>query len=361
MRIQNAAFIPPENKGPLLPSLRPKLSINSVTPILGDANPLLGGKLVLNPLGLGTKIDWSKYMADLAIPPPQIDWSKIPATPAVQPPQAPTIATLAPTAPIAPTAPAAPADTLAAKVASGLPAISPMGVVSGSWTVLRFGQTATQSQIAGGLAGVGFPSSSADQWADHILDLSHSHGFTSIGIGVVGGGLVVTGIGWLRPTMPARTKWAIGAVVAAVLSLLFYFLVPAESPFVGKWILDATSSHYAGDEPPRGESVTISADPAGLTVAADTVLANGKAAHLNYHLYPDGKEHPASPDLLKSGIETTRTTQKGNAVTTAFLKGGRVAATEERVVTADQKEMTVTSIRHAANGDIKDVLVFDRK
>jgi hypothetical protein len=208
------------------------------------------------------------------------------------------------------------------------------------------------------LSSAGVQSSAAPSLADKILALAHSHGFNAVLYALTGSGLVMAGVKWFWPGTSQARLYAIGAIALAVLLPLAYFFAHESSPFAGKWVFDATESRYSSSDVPSAATVTVTEDSSNLKVTEDRVLDDHKTTHLNYTLHLDGKDRPTPRGLTGDSMAASAT---GNTLTITYNERGRELAREKLVVSADQKQMTVSFLRHTAKGDVEDTSVYDKK
>jgi hypothetical protein len=149
-------------------------------------------------------------------------------------------------------------------------------------------------------------------------------------------------------------------VAIALLSTLFFGTTAFAADAVdGTWKLNVAKSKFSGMAPKSATRVyTESAD--GPTLDQKVVGADGKEMSMHATLTYDGKEHPISgnPDA------DTVTSKAIDAHTSDFTlkKGGKVAGSVHRVVSADGKTLTVRNTgTHADGKTYDDTLVFDKQ
>jgi len=146
----------------------------------------------------------------------------------------------------------------------------------------------------------------------------------------------------------------------ALVSMLFFGSIASAADTVdGSWKLNVAKSKFSGAAPQSSTRVyTEGAD--GTTVDEKVVGADGKEMAMRVTLTYDGKEHAitGNPDADSGSGAAV------NALTTNFTlkRGGKVASTVHRVVSADGKTLTVHNKgTHADGTKYDDTLVFDKQ
>jgi len=364
---------PPLGKPPLLGSreIDGKLEIQGFTPIQGDLASLLAtlpkGAPVWVPGAFSRVPIWGHVASlpdtltkgiNLRVPNLPFDsfGAPIPA------PQAPAIPPMIPAEP-ASNPPTKPPPTTGYtrpswSVAEGWKAGAfSRSVASKGVGVMLLTQHTTQAQVVDTLTLAGFHPDTADIMANAALTYAHSHAFNALLVGFTVAGTVGTIDGFIRPTKKRRyDRYVLAGVLA---SFLYYFLVSPPNPFVGTWTLDATQSRYEFGDPPQQASYKIEQKRNLLEVSEDSVLSDRKPAHIRYQLELDGKDHPA-PDMPDE--DTIAATLTKNTFETVLKKNGRVVSRETRVLSADQKLMTVTLVGITpTKQQFKNVAVYERK
>jgi hypothetical protein len=152
-----------------------------------------------------------------------------------------------------------------------------------------------------------------------------------------------------------------GRIVAITLlsSLFLSASAFAADAVVGTWKLNVAMSKFSGAALKSGTRMyTETAD--GTALDQEMIGADGKAMSMHTTIKYDGKDYPVTgnPDA------DTVAGKALDAHTTHFTlkKGGKVAGTVHRVVSADGKMLTVHN--KGTHGDGKaydDTLVFDRQ
>jgi hypothetical protein len=152
-----------------------------------------------------------------------------------------------------------------------------------------------------------------------------------------------------------------GRIVAiALLSTLFLSATAfAADTVVGTWKLNVAKSKFSG--PALKSSTRVYAETAdGTTLDQKMAGADGKEMSMHVTIKYDGKDYPitGNPDADSVAAKVI------DAHTSNFTlkKGGKVAGTVHRVVSADGKTLTVTNKgTHADGKAYDDTLVFDKQ
>jgi hypothetical protein len=232
-------------------------------------------------------------------------------------------------------------------------------IAGGTVHFMTFTDNMTEAQVIHGLGSVGIKGAEATKSADKILNFLHSRGLASALFGLAVGGVVAALLGTFWPSIDKQLLFGIIGVVALIAAILFQQYVVRASPFVGKWSLGTAESRYEMGDVPRTAICTISQPSTGFEVDENAVLSDGKSRHVTFVLEPDGNEHPAPNG---TGADTTVTTLMDNKLETTYMSKKEVTRRETRVLSSDQKEMTVTLILRTRTGsEVKNVSVYERK
>lgn len=147
--------------------------------------------------------------------------------------------------------------------------------------------------------------------------------------------------------------------VAMLSSLLYGASAFAADAVVGTWTLDVAKSKFSDSAPKSGTRVyTESAD--GTVLDQKMVGADGKEMSMHTTIKYDGEDYPVAgnpdADSVSGKVIDARTTHF------TMKKGGKVAGTVHRVVSADGKTLTVNNKGTRAGGKAyDDTLVFDKQ
>jgi hypothetical protein len=155
------------------------------------------------------------------------------------------------------------------------------------------------------------------------------------------------------------------AVVRALLALLIAValgsstLAQAPKALEGTWKLNAAKSKFSPGPAPKSMTITYSAAGDGVKIVVDMTPADGAPQHWEMAGTYDGKEAPVKGNPLADTVSFKRIDDRSAEST--FKKGGKVTATNMRVLSADGKTLTVTSKGVTADGKPRsDVQVFEK-
>ena len=131
-------------------------------------------------------------------------------------------------------------------------------------------------------------------------------------------------------------------------------------PRIGTWKLNVAKSKYSPGPPPQSQTLKVEASGKGEKVTSEVVNADGTNTTTQYTANFDGKNSPltGSPiaDMVSLKRIDARTTERTDK------KGGTVAQTIKRVVSADGKTMNVTVKGKNAQGqEVSNVVVFEKQ
>jgi hypothetical protein len=135
----------------------------------------------------------------------------------------------------------------------------------------------------------------------------------------------------------------------------------ASDPRIGTWKLNVAKSKYTPGPPPQSQMLKIEPSGQGEKVTSEVVAADGASTTMTvYTANFDGKDYPltGSPmaDMVSLKRIDARTTERTDK------KGGTVAQTIRRVVSADGKTMNVTVKGKNAQGqEMSNVIVFEKQ
>jgi hypothetical protein len=131
-------------------------------------------------------------------------------------------------------------------------------------------------------------------------------------------------------------------------------------PRIGTWKLNVAKSKYSPGPPPQSQTLKIEPAGQGEKVTSEVASADGTSTTTVYTANFDGKDYPltGSPiaDMVSLKRIDARTTERTDK------KGGTVAQTIRRVVSADGKTMNVTVKGKNAQGqEVSNVVVFEKQ
>jgi hypothetical protein len=175
--------------------------------------------------------------------------------------------------------------------------------------------------------------------------------------GIAGGGTYAI-LGWIRPKMDRSLRLGIAGMVGVVAGGLIYSATGEPNPFGGTWVQDLPRSHYGRGAPPRSATLTISEERDGLKIEDDAVWANGQQQHSSHTFVADGVERPDTT----AAADTVAVTIKRDTLSAVFRKARMVTEQETARLSADRKQMTLTTETALPDGNKDEVIAqFDRK
>ena len=149
-------------------------------------------------------------------------------------------------------------------------------------------------------------------------------------------------------------------VLAFVVSFVAGAGAQAPKGLEGTWKLNVAKSKFSPGPAPKSMTLVYSsAGTTGTRIVVDLVPATGAAQHWETTVQADGKDHPVkgnpNADTISMRLIDDHTGE------TTFKMGGKVTATNRRVLSADGKTLTITSTGTTADGKPrKDVQVLER-
>lgn len=120
-------------------------------------------------------------------------------------------------------------------------------------------------------------------------------------------------------------------------------------PFLGRWILDVHTSHYAAKTCPKAMSIEMTQAPHGVHYQSHTEPAVGEAFDVEYTADYDGK--PAIVTGSKGILLPVSLQRKGAAIVATYRNAFQVAATSERVLSDHDHIMTITTVSYDSAGN----------
>lgn len=222
------------------------------------------------------------------------------------------------------------------------------------YSFVHMTQGVTQAQVAQGLGQVPGLQQHADGIACTVMQAIQSHvghvAFVAIPTGTFAGAFA-NYLGYKKYAP------AIGIAAGLLIFIPWFFLVKESSPYAGKWNMNAIETTYQQGIPPRQAMDEIKEDKDGLHLSHVEIEEDGKRENLTSYFIPDGREHPTDVPG-----EVVVTTQNGNTLTSTYSRNGQTVETDTRVLSSDQKSMTVTAARVEPSGQtVKDVTVYERQ
>jgi len=129
---------------------------------------------------------------------------------------------------------------------------------------------------------------------------------------------------------------------------------------IGSWSLDLAKSKYELTAAPKSLTVTYTLAGKVLTVATKGVDAQGNPTATGYTSAYDGKDVPSTGGTNYDMVSMTQI--NASTVKITRKKGTTTVATLTRVVSADGKVLTITTVGTNAQGKTaKDIGVFERQ
>ena len=136
-------------------------------------------------------------------------------------------------------------------------------------------------------------------------------------------------------------------------------VVSAQSGELGTWRLNVANSKFTPGPAPKTSSVTFSAAGQGVKAVIDTLGADGSKVHWEYTANFDGKAYPVTGNPDGDMVVARRINP--NSIETSYTLKGKATTVNTRVVSADGKTLTVTTVGTNAQGQkVNNVQVFER-
>jgi len=155
--------------------------------------------------------------------------------------------------------------------------------------------------------------------------------------------------------------FGVAGVLGVVLGAdIVHLAAQGGDPRIGTWKLNVAKSKYSPGPPPQSQTLKIEPSGQGEKVTSEVANADGTSTTTVYTANFDGKDYPltGSPiaDMVSLKRIDARTTERTDK------KGGTVAQTIRRVVSADGKTMNVTVKGKNAQGQaVTNVVVFEKQ
>ncbi len=153
------------------------------------------------------------------------------------------------------------------------------------------------------------------------------------------------------------TTIAIAGLLVAALSGAAIAQTP--DPVIGAWKINLAKSKYSPGPAPKSLTLTYTAAGQGVKVVVDGVGGDGSKTHFEYTANYDGKDYPVTgnPDADTAALKRVSAT----TVEIANKKGGKPTTASTRVLSADGKTLTVTTMGTDAQGQkVNNVQVFEK-
>ena|SRR5579859_4010899 len=147
--------------------------------------------------------------------------------------------------------------------------------------------------------------------------------------------------------------------------LLVMTLAPSvrasDDPFVGKWVLSVQRSEYPAGSCPARMVIEMETVGRGVRYKSDAVYANGKTAHAEYTAEYDGNQAivVGGRGLL---LPVSLKRLDAHTVIASYTRALQVVATSRRVISADKRFMTITTVSKDQSGkSVTTIGVFERQ
>jgi len=141
--------------------------------------------------------------------------------------------------------------------------------------------------------------------------------------------------------------------------LLISPIARADDPFVGEWRMQPSASMYAG-EIPTAMRIVIESTADGVHYVSETTQANLRIVSAEYTADYDGRLAPVMGDAgLLAPVSLSRI--DANTVEATYIRGLQIVATSRRVVSADQRTMTITTVTYdAQHRPLTNIGIYER-
>ena len=132
---------------------------------------------------------------------------------------------------------------------------------------------------------------------------------------------------------------------------------------VGIWTLNVAKSKVSAGTAAQSKraTFTVAVAGAGAKVTVDAVTADDTVRHWAYTANYDGKDYPITGNC-QYGDAVAVTRLDANTTKSIYKQGGKVTITQDAVVSADRKTMTITGAGTNPLGQtVSSVAVYDRR
>ena len=146
----------------------------------------------------------------------------------------------------------------------------------------------------------------------------------------------------------------------ALVCVLLLVVATDVDPVIGTWLLVPAKSSFSSGKPVREQTRVYEQTPNGIAFTLTGISADGKPMHVECVAPYDGKDYPLKGSPSTNSVAFTRIDR--NTVEAVEKKDGKPLFHVRRVIAADGKTMTVTSVGTNAKGlAVHNVMVFVRK
>jgi hypothetical protein len=161
--------------------------------------------------------------------------------------------------------------------------------------------------------------------------------------------------------MQTRLPKVVLALLAGSLAIVVGTIVQAQAPkaLTGTWKLNVAKSKFNPGPAPKSMTVTYAPAADAIKISVDVVWDGGESQKWEMTGKYDGKDYPITGNPAADTASFKRVDDHTGEST--FKKGGKVAATNTRVLSKDGKTLTITSTGMTADGKPRnDVQVFEK-
>jgi hypothetical protein len=165
---------------------------------------------------------------------------------------------------------------------------------------------------------------------------------------------------YLRQTFVVTAFASFLSFVVLHQSVLFAQTREAEKNLVlGVWNLNLAKSKFLPGPGPISQKRTYELAPAGVKATIHTVYRDGLTTHSETVAEYDGVEYPilGNPDADRIKLQRV----DAHTAQTSMSHAGQTIATARRVVSEDEKTMTITYTGILNGEQVKNVAVYDRE
>jgi len=144
-------------------------------------------------------------------------------------------------------------------------------------------------------------------------------------------------------------------------ALLTTRVTASSDPFVGKWKLDTRHSSYPAGTCPKEMVIEMEAAGQGVRYRSQSTYANGRTTRAEYTAEYNGKQAVVVGDhglLLPVSLKRI----DAHTVVASYTRGLQVIATSRRVISSDERRMTITTkSRDQDRRNVTTFGVYERK
>ncbi|MCU1320825.1 MAG: hypothetical protein JWM43_474 [Acidobacteriaceae bacterium] len=123
---------------------------------------------------------------------------------------------------------------------------------------------------------------------------------------------------------------------------------PAPDLFLGTWVLEPKASHYPGNSCPKQMTIEMTRETRGVHYHSHTQPSTGDAFDVDYIANYNGK--PVMVTGSKGILLPVSLERKGITIIATYRSAFQVMATSQRVLSADNNTMTITTVSYVPMG-----------